>query len=444
MALPPGPTLPAAVQTYRWMFRPVPFMARLAERYGDMFTVRLLQFGSLVALSDPEHIRAVFKGDPKIMHAGEGNAILRPMLGDTSVLLLDEEEHMRQRRLLLPPFHGDRMLGYRDTIIEIAGDSIDRWPRGEPFAMRERMQEITLEVILRVIFGITDRARSAAFRERLIEIDPNSFRLLALPVMRRRFPGGPWSRFLRVRNALDVLIFDEIERRRAIPEDRRGDDILSMLLAARDEDGEAMSDVELRDELVTLVTAGHETTATSLAWTFELLYRHPEVHRRAVAEAATDSDEYLDAMCKEALRLRPVIPMVARRLTAEFEVGGYRIPAGTVLAPNIYLTHRRPDIYPDPEVFRPERFIDASPDTYAWLPFGGGVRRCIGASFALYEMRAILRVVLGRATLRPAVDRPERIVRRAVTFAPEFDALSVLEDLRPASRVAEPVAPGAG
>lgn len=432
MGLPPGPSLPVAVQTYRWMFRPVPFMHQLHDRYGECFTIRLAQFGSVVVVTNPDDIRTIFTGPSELLHAGEANKVLEPIVGKNSVLLLDRGDHLRQRRLLLPPFHGERMRRYLEEIDQLANEGIDQWPLGEPFAMREKTQEITLDVILRVIFGISDPARRAAFRDRMTALDPGQFRKIALPALRKDFPGSPWRVFKRRRAALDALLFEEIAARRAMPREERGEDILSMLLDARDEQGEPMTDQELRDELMTLVVAGHETTATSLAWTMHLLYRNPDSMRRLQDEARAGGFELIDSAIKESLRMRPIIPIVARRLTAPMEFRGMQLEAGTVLAPNIYLTHMREDLYPEPKRFKIDRFVEKQPDTYAWLPFGGGIRRCIGASFALYEMRVILQAILRRTELRAAHDKDERIVRR-ITFSPELDAMTILESREVAS-----------
>jgi cytochrome P450 len=445
MALPPGPRAPAAVQMGEWVLNPIPFIERCSRRYGDLFTARFV-IGDIVWTADPYLIKTVFTGDPDVLHAGEANAPpLEPIMGGNSVLLLDGPEHMRQRKLMLPSFHGERMQRYGELIAEIADREIDTWPVGRPFALRERTQAITLEVIMRAVFGIEDVERLAELRERLsrmLDIGTNRLAMagIAFPVLRRTFGKRVWERFLALRDHADELIYDEIVRRRADPATPERGDVLSMLLQARDEEGKSMTDVELRDELMTLLVAGHETTATATAWAFDLLLHEPRTLERLRAEIAEGgSDEYLDAVVKETLRIRPVVPGVVRKLTEPISVRGYELPAGVRLAPNIYLTHRRPDVYPEPERFRPERFLDDPPDSYSWIPFGGGIRRCIGASFAIYEMKVVIPTMLRRLELETASPTPERIRRRAITFAPENDALVVVKEKRTAH--AAPVEP---
>jgi cytochrome P450 len=421
---------------YQWIARPIPFLAHLSRRYGDMFTLRFA-FGQIIFMSDPQAIKHVFRGDPDVFHAGEANATpLEPLMGRNSVLLLDGPEHMRQRKLMLPSFHGDRMQGYGALMEEIADREIARWPVGEPFGLRPRTQAITLEVIMRTVFGIDDAERLARLSERLaamldIGMQSRALAAIAIPPVRRTIGRGIWKRFLRLRAAADAEIYDEIARRRGASDITERDDVLSILLQAHDEDGRPMTDQELRDELMTLLVAGHETTATSLAWAFDLLLRHPAELERLMAEVESGvGSDYLDAVIKETLRIRPVVPGVVRVLKAPVELNGYELPAGVRVAPNIYLTHRRPDVYPEPERFSPERFLNGGPDTYSWIPFGGGIRRCLGASFAQYEMKVVIPAILRRVQLRAAAAEPERIRRRAVTFVPEHDARVVVEAVR--------------
>jgi cytochrome P450 len=411
-------------------------MERCARRYGAIFTLRPLGLGvgSAVFIADPAAIKQVFTASPDVMRAGESNAFIEPVVGSRSILVLDGPAHMRQRRLLLPPFHGERMQRYGGLIGDVAERDVADWPLGEPFALRPRTQAITLQVIMRAVFGVTDDERLADLGERLTTwMDSSSGRrswyLTAIPAFQRTFGSDhtPWARFVAARDAVDELVYDEIARRRQDPALAEREDILSLLLQARDETGEPMSDAELRDELMTLLVAGHETTASALAWAFELLLRNPSALERLERELAAGEDAYLDAVIKETLRLRPVLPIVGRMLSEPFELAGWDLPAGTMVAPCIYLTHRRPDIYPEPERFRPERFLDTTPDTYAWLPFGGSVRRCIGASFAMFEMKVVIPAVLHRLRLRAVGRRPERMRRRAITFVPEHDALVVAE-----------------
>src|SRR5215211_7449357 len=350
-ALPPGPRMPRAAQTAAWIARPGPFMLRARARYGDAFTIRIGAEPPIVMLAHPDAVREVFTGDPAVLHAGKANVILRPLLGRASVLLLDGPEHLRQRKLMLPPFHGSRMAGYRDMVAAIAREHVARWPRGEPLALAPRMQAITLDVVLRVIFGVRDAPRLDSLRERLRTMVD---RITSGPSMLAMASAGPdlieRARIYRPTIApVDELLREQIRERRADP----GDDVLSLLLAAHHEDGSPMTEQELRDELVTLLVAGHETTATALSWTAERLVRTP-----GGWQALKDGgEEYAEAAGKEALRLRPVVPIVLRELEAPMTIAGLDLARGTVVAPSIYLVHRRPDVYPDPARFRPERFL---------------------------------------------------------------------------------------
>jgi cytochrome P450 len=421
-ALPPGPRMPRPAQTAAWVMRPGPFMLRAHARYGDAFTIRIGTEPPWVMLAHPDAVREVFTGDPALLHAGKANVILRPLLGRASVLLLDGPEHLRQRKLMLPPFHGSRMAGYREMVAAIAREHVARWPRGERLSLAPRMQAITLEVVLRVIFGVRGAERLQALRDRLRTMVD---RITGGPSMLAMVAAGP-ERIERsglykpMLKPVDALLYEQIRERRADP----GEDVLSLLLEARHEDGSPMSDQELRDELVTLLVAGHETTATALAWTAERLVRTP-----GGWEALQDGgEEYAEAAGKEALRLRPVLPVVVRHLQAPMTIAGLDLPAGTVVAPSIFLVHRRDEIYPEPARFLPERFLGDSPQggTYTWIPFGGGVRRCLGAAFALMELRIVL-AELGRALDAAAVDpAAEGTRRRAITMVPARGAEVVL------------------
>jgi cytochrome P450 len=399
-------------------------MERCRRRHGDMFTLRVAQEGVWVLLADPEMVKQVFTGDPRIFHAGEGNHILLPLLGSHSVLLLDETPHMTQRKLLLPPFHGERVERYGEVIAEAVRSEIERWPEGRPLSIWPRMQEVTLEIIMRAVFGIQGRARLERIREplrTLLDWTVDRGRLVAFALLGpRRIQKVP--AFQRARGRVDALIYEEIASRRRDPALEEREDMLSLLLQARHEDGRPMSDDELRDELMTLLVAGHETTATALAWAIERLVRHPDKLERLRAEAADGDDAYADAVVKETLRLRPVLPLVARRLTEPVEIGGRLLPAGVTVTPCIYLIHRREDVYPEPRRFRPERFLEQPAGTYTWIPFGGGVRRCLGASFALFEMKRALATLVEALDLRPANPESEAVTRRAITFGPERGA----------------------
>ena len=407
-------------QTAAWIARPVPFMERCRRRYGDAFTVRLAQVGTFVFTTDPDTLKAVFTARPDRLRAGEANVALEPVLGNRSVLLLDGAEHIRQRRLMLPPFHGERLPGYERLIAEIAEEEIRRWPLGEKLTLQPRMQAVTLEVILRVVFGLDRGPGLTELRElikKLLEVTTRPWALI--PHLRRDLgPLSPWARFLTVRDAVDGALYAEIARRRDDPALAERTDIFSLLMQARDEDGAPLSDRELRDELITLLVAGHETTATGLAWAFERVVRVPGAMERIARD-----EEYAEAVVHETLRLRPPIPIVARRVVGEpFMLGEREIPVGVMIAPCIYLVHRRPDLYEDPYAFRPERFLERAPETYSWLPFGGGMRRCIGASFAVLEMTTILRAVARAVRLAPVGGEHELIARRAIFFAPSRGA----------------------
>ena len=428
MSFPPGPRLPRLAQAARVTVEPYAWMDKRRERYGPVFSSHFPYFGRVVYVADPKLVKEVFAGDATTFHAGEANATaLGDALGEHSLLTLDEERHLSQRKLLLPPFHGQAVRRYADVMAAAAAAEVERWPVGRPFALRPRMQAITLEVILRAVFGVRDGERMDLFRRRIPPLGQLNSVLDWLPVMQRDLGGlSPAARFRKALAAVDELIYAEIaERRESAPGEER-DDVLSLLLAARHEDGSAMTDVELRDELMTLLTAGHETTATGLAWAFERLLRTPAVMERLLG--SLDEDEYLDAVVKETLRLRPVVVDVARKLTREIELGEWRLPAGTLVLPAIAAIHVRPDLYPEPHEFRPERFLDGGAESYSWIPFGGGVRRCIGASFAQVEMRVVLREVLRRVRLRADSPKPERPKVQHVTVVPARGCRVLVEE----------------
>ena len=418
---------------YRWM-------AKRRERYGDVFNSRFPFFGDVVYVADPALVKEVFAGDPKVFHAGEANAtVLGDALGDNSLLTLDEGRHMSQRKLLLPPFHGAAVRRYVDVIAEAAAREVDAWTIGRPFALRPHMQAITLDVILRAVFGVRDGERMDLFRERIPRLGNLSSVLDWLPFMQRDFGGlTPAARFRKAVAGVDELIYAEIAERRALGAAADRDDVLSLLLGARHEDGSPMSDIELRDELMTLLTAGHETTATGLSWAFERLLRTPRVMEQLLE--SLDDDDYLDAVVKETLRVRPVIVDVARKLTRDTSIAGWQLPAGTMVLPAIAAVHMRPDLYPAPEEFRPERFLDEGAESYSWIPFGGGVRRCIGASFAQVEMRVVLGEVLRRVRLRADSQRPERPQVRHVTVVPSRGCRVVVEERLGSPAAAPPLA----
>lgn len=426
--LPPGPRLPYPIQTFNWAFRPIPFMQRCAEIYGNAFTLRMMGFNPIVYFSDPAAIRQIFTGDSEHLQTGQANSrVFRWLLGPNSLLGLDGARHKRERKLLAPPFHGERMRLYGDIMCDITDRSIDTWPVETPFPIQSRMQEITLDIILRAVFGVYDDVKLSPLRALMIEY---------LKVMVGRnllLAMAAWRRLARLQRDIDRLLYDEIGRCKRESQEGRTD-IMAMLVAARDEDGRSMSDEEIRDEMVTMLLAGHETTATALAWVIHRLLQNPDVLAAAKAEVASvigDGPQpprptaeqiadlsYLDAVIKETARLNPVIPIVVRLLEADLHIGGYELPAGSIAAPCIYLTHRLPDLWSDAEEFKPERFLARRVDPYTFFPFGGGVRYCIGAAFANYEMKIVLARVLSRVELRAHPHYRVRTVRRGVTFAP--------------------------
>jgi cytochrome P450 len=431
MRLPPGPRLPRTLQTIAWWNRTVPFLERCRERYGKRFTMRMLQTPPFVHHSEPEHLREIFTAPPEVLHPGEGARVLEPVLGSNSVIMLDERPHLSQRKLMLPAFHGEKMQRLSGLVESVTEREVARWPRDEPIALHPRLQALTLEIILRAVFGLDAGERLDALRNRLTGIlnvaaRPSSM----LPMFHR---GRRWQKFQAARAEADALIYETIEERRADGGEER-DDVLAMLLSARHEDGSPMSPVELRDELMTLLVAGHETTASELGWAFERLTRTPDVLDRLTAEIDSgEGDAYVTATVHEALRRRPVLPNAAPRLVMEpVEVGGWRYEPGVCLIADAYLVHHDPEIYPDPYAFRPERFLHEQPGTYTWIPFGGGRRRCLGASFAMLEMKIVLRAVLAQHELALPASGAEGARRRGITLSPRGGSRAVLRARGPA------------
>jgi cytochrome P450 len=429
VGLPPSPRVPALAQTLLWALAPTWIMDRCAGAIGEAFTINFWPSGMRLAVfGSPEAVKTVFTAPGDVAPSGARTSPVAPVLGKSSVLTLIGAEHMRQRKLLLPPFHGERMREYEDVIEQATRRDMATWPLGRQMTLQEHTRQITLEVILRAVFGV-EAERMGALGAAITDLfEPPQLFTLLRAILRRpngERPGGAIGRAL---DRLDGLVYEEIARRRASGDVSERADILSLLLGARDEAGEAMTDEELRDELVTLLLAGHETTATSVAWALERLVRHPDKLARLVAEIDARADggeggeEYMSAVINETLRVRPVVPIVVRVLTKELDVGGYRLPAGTRVVPSIYLTNRNGRTYPDARAFRPERFLENPPETFSWIPFGGGIRRCIGASFAQMEMKVILRTVLSELEPRVAGgfmgDRDELIRRRAITLVP--------------------------
>ncbi len=395
-ALPPGPRWPSLLQSIaliRFRHRFVPAMHR---RYGDVFTVRIMPSGSaLVLFTRPEHAKEIFAGDPEVFHAGKGNAILGPIMGEHSLLLQDSTEHKRARKLLMPAFNGAALRGYESLVTEIARAEVTGWTPGQPFRSLDRMNALTLEVILRVVFGVTDEQRLAELRplvNRTVDISPAILLGWGYPWLQRF---GPWKRTVDNQRELDRVMYAEIaERRRAVDLDERTDVLSTLLKVGAGEGEEPLTDHELRDQLVTLLLAGHETTATALSWALYELGRDPVQLGRARRAADEGDDDHLEAVVKESMRLHPVIPMVVRHLMRPATIGGRELPAGTNIGPSIIISHAREDNFEEPEQFRPERFLDGTPAPNTWIPFGGGVRRCIGAGFSLMEGVAVLREVL--------------------------------------------------
>jgi cytochrome P450 len=437
--LPPGPRAPRAVQTLALWTRSIPLFERCRARYGKRFTLRVLQTPPFIHLSDPAEVKEVFTAPPDVLHPGEGAKVLEPVVGANSVILLDESAHLSQRKLMLPAFHGERMEALTGVLEEVTEREVAGWPLDEPFELHGRLQALTLEVILRAVFGLDEGERLDRLRDRLTQIlefgaSPASL----LPFLQR---GRVWNDFVQGRAEVDELLFGLIDERRAGDGAER-DDVLAMLLAARHEDGSPMSKQEVRDELMTLLVAGHETTASELSWAFERLARTPRVVKELTA--AVDSgngDAYVTATTQETLRHRPVLPQAAPRLVKRpVEIGGFLYPEDVCLAANSYLIHHDPTIYPDPYEFRPERFLDEPPGTYTWIPFGGGRRRCLGASFAMLEMKVVLRAVFARAQPVPAPGTTEGSRRRSITLSPRRGATTVLR-----ARTREPAyAPAVG
>ena len=394
------------MQTARWLLRPIAFMEDCRRRFGDTFSVNFTGFKTpLVMLSSPEAIRALYSERAHGLPPGR-TTTLRPLVGPRSLLLLEGVDHLSRRKAMLPPFHGDRMRAYESVVLEAAERELDRWPVGTPFAVHPSMQEITLEVILRAVFGVSERGPLHALLRDLLSATISTQLQVAVLFGRKK----PLEQLQEMASEIDARLLSEIAARRTDP----GEDICSLLVQVRFEDGSAMTDREVRDQLMTLLLAGHETTATGLAWTLDLLTRHPgEIERMRV-----DGDAYVRAVVAESLRLRPVVPLAGRRLAVELECDGLSLPAGTDVTPAIWLAHTRPDAYPDPYAFRPERFLERPPSTYTWIPYGGGVRRCLGAAFAEMEMRIVLEAILRRFDLRAASPRAERVARRNVTFSP--------------------------
>jgi cytochrome P450 len=414
-ALPPGPGTSRIVQTFLYTVARSKFYADLQRRYGDTFTMRITGNRNIVALTRPEHIRAVFSGPSSVFHAGEANKILKSAAGENSLLLLDEEPHLRARKQLVPAFNGAALRGYGDMMTDLAVEEVRRWPVNRVFAVHERMSAVTLEIVLRVVFGLEDGARLRDVRDvisKISAIGPLGFLGWAYPKLERYWP---WRRNAENMRLADRLLYAEISDRRAAADVADRKDVLSRLLSADETDA---SDIELRDHMMTLLIAGHDTTSTALAWTFHELARRPELQRAARDAADRGDDDYLTAIHKEVMRLHPVVQNVGRKLMQSTEIAGYQLPAGTIVAPIINVVHRDPEAHEAPEDFRPERFIGNQPAAGTWIPFGGGVHRCIGAGFSLQESAIVLAEVLRRYDIHAEKQAPEQPRSRHVTQVP--------------------------
>ncbi len=428
--LPPGPRSPGIYQNLNWFFRPIPFIEKCHERYGNVFTVGLGPKRNVVVVAEPELATQLITGDAEVYRAGDANGILRPVVGPSSLLVIDGDEHMHHRRILLPAFGARHAQSFADEVQRIAAGRVESWTPGETLDLEPEMEKISFEAIMRVALGDEPPERLA----RLRSLIPEMMRRCAspftiLPYFRRELGGiTPYARLRRVLDELDEIFFTAIRERRAAGGDMsEAGDALSLLIAATDQDGDPLPEREIRDELLTLVMAGYETTTSALAWAFERLLRSPDALRKLTESLAAGDDAYLDAVVMETLRLRPVVPVVARKVSEPVELGEYGIPAGTVLMASIYLMHRDPQLFSDPHAFIPERFLEARRQGGAWIPFGGGVRRCLGASFAQLEMKVVLRTVFEAATLRAVDLEPEPVRRKRFTFAPARQARALVE-----------------
>lgn len=452
MKLPHGPGL-SLFTTIQSFANPLEYLEDCSQRYGDTFTGHFPGFPPIVTFSNPQAIQQIFTAEPHYFHAGEGNKTLIPLLGENSMIRLDGAPHQRQRRLLTPPFHGERMRAYGKIICEITEQVMKRWDIGNSQAIHPSMQEISLRVILRAVFGISEGERLEKIRELLSSLldtfnSPLSASLLFFPFLQKDLGvWSPWGRFLRLRQQVDELLYAEIRERKENP-DISGDDILSLMLSARYEDGQAMTDVELRDELMTLLFGGHETTASALAWAFYWIHYLPEVGEKLLKELDSLGNDpepmeiaklpYLSAVCSETLRFYPIILFSFGRIVkSPIEIMGYEFEPGVMLTPCIYLTHHREDIYPESKRFKPERFLERQFSPYEYFPFGGGNRRCIGYAFALFEMKLVLATVLSRFQFSLVDNRPIKPVRRGITMTPEGGVKMMMMSQR--ERVSTPV-----
>jgi cytochrome P450 len=423
----PGPRIPGLLQTLLGVALPLEARLELRKRYGAIFRTNDPLAGELVHIADRDVIEQVFKWKPAQYNVGEPRRLMEPVTGPSSILLLDGQEHMRMRKLMLPPFHGEAIAHYAEVIEQVTNREIDTWRVGDTIRTRKVAQRITMEVIIRAVFGITDTERVAELGRVLPRLSsPNPLLLL---VQKDLGPRSPWGRFIRRRDHVDRLLYEEIAQRREASDAGERQDILTLLLSARDEAGDPLTDRELRDELITLLLAGHETTATSIAWAFERLLRTPAALESLTVEVdAGESSDYIDAVIKETLRVRPVVPEVFRAPSEPTELGGYRFEPGAHVAASILLVQLDPERYPpDPMAFRPERFLNGAPEPYTWIPFGGGVRRCLGAAFATLEMKVVIATILTRTRLRASRSKSEAARFRGVTMLPSRGGEAIVD-----------------
>lgn len=416
--MPPGPGGSAVFMTWRFLRDRYKHIPPIHEKYGDTFLIQLLPGPrNLVVFSDPADIKEIFAADPSQFHAGEGNAILKPVMGEHSLLLTDDMEHTRGRKLLMPAFTGPSMRAYQPLVEAIAKVEIDSWNDGDKLITLDRMNAITLDVILQVVFGVTDEERLSVLRPKVNKMVNIEAKMLLAWSYPKLFALPPWRGYFKNQQEVDKLLFAEIAERRAASDLDGRDDVLSRLLRVGDTEGEEpLSDIEMRDQLVTLLLAGHETTASALSWTLHELGRNPEIQAKALVAADSGDDAYLEACLKEGMRLHPIIDFVARTLQSDQVVGGWALPRGTTVAPSIMLSHSRDENFADAHLYDPERFMVGKVSANTWIPFGGGVRRCIGAAFSLMEGTVVLREVLQRYSVEAPSVAPNKL--RNITNVP--------------------------
>jgi cytochrome P450 len=431
----PGPSTPAVWQLLRYSHAPLPFLEQCARRYGETFLLRLAGYGKFVMLTAPEAVRDVFRGDGRVLHSGEGNEFLIPSVGPNSVLVLDDELHARQRRILLPPLKGERMRSFFEAMQTATLEAVRAWPVGRPFRVLPWMQQITLRVILQAVLGLEagpQRDEIEAQIQRLLAQGRTRYSFIWLKILPiRLLQKSRWWPFFRQMHILNASLYSLMADRRRESAGARGDNMLADLLVASHEDGRPLEDAEIRDALVTLLVAGHDTTAIALAWALEQIIPRPDVVARITDEVRQttggkppsaeqlDRLAYLDAAIRESLRIRTILPFVVRLTKQAFRAGGVEYPPGVVLCPCSHLVHRRPDLYPEPEVFRPERFLQRKYAGHEWFPFGGGNRTCLGMAFALYEMKVVLGTLFTQVSLSRPPSRRSFPVRRGVPLAPD-------------------------